>query len=238
MAAQFNVEPRNIRRDKIGWLSATLLSMVFAGGCGPAADDGSGRRASARSALVTSVPPQDGQAFRIGVFVAAVGGEKAVQDALRQAGEANHLEVDIQPLGADAAAQAALLDRQPSRRTDALLVCALKPADLQTFLRQSADRQIPVMVVEYAEAGNLLIPANSAAAVSTPVGAGAKQTVPATIQNATASAQDVAGKRGALLTLLHNGKSTRQLLETTPPEIGATAVTALSAYLRGEKISR
>ena len=238
MAAQFNVEPRNIRRNKIGRLSATLLSMVFAGGCRPAADEGSGRRPSARDALVTSVPPQDGQAFRIGVFVAAVGEDKAVQDALKQAGEANHLEVEVQPLGVNAAAQAALLDRQQSRRTDALLVCALKPADMQAFLRGAADRQLPVMVVEYAEADNSLTPASSVFADSIPGMAGAKQAFPVTNQNVTGSAQEGAGRRGALLTLLHNGKSTRQLLKTTPQELGVTAVATLSAYLRGEKISR
>lgn len=234
MAAQVNVEPRNIRWHKTGWLLTVLLSMAFADGCSPASEDSSGRQASARTALVASVPPQDGQAFHIGVFVAA-DENKAIQDALQQAGEANHLELDVQPFSADTASQTAPLDHRQPRRVDALLICAFKAADIQPLLRNAAEKQMPVVVVEWIKASLSALPANPPAA-PIPAASGRKQIVSRPAQSVTPLPTDTSGRRGALLTLLHNGKSARQMLEVTPEDLSVTAVTTLSAYLRGEKL--
>lgn len=139
------MEPRHGKRDQPGCLLLLLLSLACAKGCAPAAEEGSGRRAGGKTAHVASVEAQEGQAFLVGALVPASPEGDRLRDGLRQAAQANHLALDVQPLGKDASAQTAQLARWREQSADGLLFCAPDTPALQTLLRGAADQHLPVV---------------------------------------------------------------------------------------------
>ena len=242
MAAPNNVKSRKSElqtrgRERTGWLLAALLSMACAEGCSSIAEDGNGRRANARIAIVESVPPQKGQAFFVGVLVSASAeDQQSVRLALQQAAQANHLELDAQTMDTGATSSAPLLERWQSRQADALLIYASGSSDLKFLLVEAGRRQIPVVVAQWEEAILPVLPTRPAPAAAVPVGTAKTPEPSVTAQNIASLASTAPGKRAAVLTLFHNSKSTRKTLSATPQELGQAAVATIGGYLRGEKV--
>lgn len=204
-------------------------------------EEGGARRSGARTALVASVPPQEGQAFVVGALVAASPAESGtVRDALLNAAQAEHLALDAQAWSGDKTAQTALLEGWQSRHADALLVCALQPdfkaEDIHFLQREASQRQIPVVVANWEQDSLPAAPGKAVFVTPAAVASGAKQSTLMTAQTTVPAIKGISGRHSAAVTLYHNGKMTRKTLTATPQELGEDAVATISATLRGEKV--